>query len=152
MLIPPYEIPSVPKTGSLTYRAYRVGIVFGAVFLRYTGLQFLIKAVSLVGDRHYWGYDLTRTWHHHFNDEWIFPLRRLRFEDGVFWAPNNPQALLSYQYGDYMTPPPESRRNHHNLGTILPTTPCDWEEALSWNDWAETKALAACEARKKENP
>jgi lipopolysaccharide cholinephosphotransferase len=121
----------------------------GAFFLRLTGLQWVIKGLCLLGNRHYWSYDLTKTWHHHFNDEWIFPLRKLRFEDDDFWAPGDPHAQLSYQYGDYMTPPPEHKRNHHGLGTILVTTPCDWSEALSWERREEYAASAS--AKNKEN-
>jgi lipopolysaccharide cholinephosphotransferase len=151
MLIPPYTIPGVPKDGTLAYRTYRVGVRLGAIFMRVTGLMFVVRFLSLFGDRHYWANDLTRTWHHHFNDEWLFPQRRMRFEDALFFAPGNAHAFLSYQYGDYMKPPPENRRNHHNLGTILPTTPCDWPEALRWEERAEARVRAAQKNNEKED-
>jgi hypothetical protein len=74
----------------------------------------------------------------------------MKFEDTFFFGPGNPKALLSYQYGDYMTPPPENRRNHHNLGTILPTTPCEWPEALAWEDRAAAKARAEVQNKKRD--
>jgi hypothetical protein len=44
--------------------------------------------------------------------------------------------LLRYQYGDYMTPPPENKRNHHGLGTILVTKNCGAPWALNWSERA----------------
>ena len=150
-LIPPYGIPGVPRDTPLPYRTYRLAVAMGAVFLRMTGLMWVIKGLCLLGNRHYWSYDLTKTWHHHYDDEWIFPLRMVRFEDGRFWAPGDPHTLLAYQYGDYMTPPPEDRRNHHGLGTILVTTPCDWPEALAWDDRESIKAAIANTASKEQS-
>lgn len=141
-LIPPYGIPDVPKDGSRGYRFYRAAVRAGAIFLRATGLMWLIRLLCLLGPRHYWSYDLTKTWHHHFDDEWIFPLRKLPFEDGRFYGPGHARTLLGYQYGDYTTPPPEHKRNHHGLGTILVTTPCDWPEALLWERREEYAARA----------
>jgi lipopolysaccharide cholinephosphotransferase len=134
LLIPPYGIPDVPKDASLEYRAYRLAVKIGAIALRVTGLMWIVRFLCLLGSRHYWGYDLTRTWHHHFNDEWIFPLRRLKFEDAYFYGPGDAHRLLSYQYGDYMEPPPESERNHHGLGTILVTKGCGASWALNWDE------------------
>lgn len=131
-LIPPYGIPGVPHEGSIVYRAYRLAVMSGAVLLRLTGLMFVVRLLCLLGDKHYWSYDLTKTWHHHFNDEWVFPLRRMKFEDSWFYGPGDADSQLTYQFGDYMVPPPEHQRNHHGLGTILVTTPCEWPEALSW--------------------
>jgi len=138
-LIPPYGVPDVPKDAAPAYKAYRVAVRWGAIFLRVTGIMWIIKGLCLLGDKHYWSYDLTKTWYHHYNDEWIFPLRRMRFEDAEFYAPGDPDPLLSYQYGDYMRPPPEDKRNHHGLDTILVTTPCDGPEALNWAERAGKK-------------
>ena len=147
LLIPPYGVPDVPKEGSPSYLAYRRAVRAGSILLRATGLARLVKLTSRFGDRHYWGYDLTKTWHHHFNDEWIFPLRKMRFEDAEFYGPGDPRPLLGYQYGDYMSPPPESARNHHELGSILPTTGCGAPWALSWEDRPAALARAAAEGR-----
>lgn len=141
-LVPPYGIPDVPEDAKPAYIAYRIAVRWGAIFLRVTGLAWVIKGLCLFGDQHYWSYDLTKTWYHHFNDEWIFPLQRIRFEDSDFYAPGDAEKILTYQYGDYLTPPPEDKRNHHGLDTILVTIPCDGPESLQWSDWAETKAIA----------
>jgi lipopolysaccharide cholinephosphotransferase len=133
MLIPPYGIPSVPREGSLVYRAYRLAVRVGAILVRATGLGLLIRLLCLVGDRHYWSYDLTITWHFHFNDEWVFPLRRMKFEDTQFYGPADAHSLLSYQFGDYMRPPPENQRNQHGLGRILVTRSCGAPWSLDWN-------------------
>jgi lipopolysaccharide cholinephosphotransferase len=132
LLIPPYGIPGVPKDAAAPYKAYRMAVAASAVLLRATGLMWLIRFLCLFGDRHYWSYDLTKTWHHHFNDEWIFPLRRMKFEDAELMAPANAEAILAYQYGDYMSPPPEHKRNHHGLGTIFVTRPCGESWSLAW--------------------
>jgi len=132
LLIPPYGIPGVPQGASPAYTAYRIAVSMAAVLLRATGLMWLIRFLCLFGDRHYWSYDLTKTWHHHFNDEWIFPLRRMKFEDAEFMGPADAASLLAYQYGDYMSPPPEHERNHHGLGTILVTVPSGEPWSLPW--------------------
>ena len=134
MLTPPYGIPDVPKEGSPAYRAYRLAVRIAAIAMRATGLMFVVRFLCLFGPRHYWSYDLTKTWHYHFNEEWIFPLRKIAFEDTRFYAPGDSEALLRYQFGDFMTPPPENKRNHHNLGSINVTRSCGAPWAL---DWAE---------------
>jgi len=150
MLTPPYGIPDVPKDGSLAYRSYRFAVRIGAVFMRVTGLMWIVRLLCLLGDRHYWSYDLTITWHYHFNDEWIFPLRRMRFEDVDFYGPAAAEVLLAYQYGDFMTPPPEHLRNHHGLGRILVTEPCGASWALRWNERGQASAVPQkrCEKEK----
>lgn len=134
LLIPPYGVPSLSKEGSFFYRSYRFVASAFSVFLRLTGLAWLIKLLSLFGKRHYWGYDLTKTWPHHFNDEWIFPLKKIKFEGEWFWAPGNPKPLLKYQYGEYMELPPPEKRNHHNLGKILINEPCGAEWSKKYKE------------------
>jgi len=51
--------------------------------------------------------------------EHVFPLRRYPFEDFVFWGPNNPDALLTSFYGDYMTLPPIEHRIPHYEDVIF---------------------------------
>jgi len=132
MLTPPYGIPDVPKDGSLGYRAYRLAVRVAAIGMRVLGLMFIVRLLCLLGPRRVWAYDLTKTWHHHFKEEWIFPLRRMKFEDARFYGPGNPGPLLAYQYGDYMKPPPEEERNLHGLGSIRVTAPCGAAWALDW--------------------
>jgi len=133
MLAPPYGIPDVPPGAPLGYRAYRLAIRLAAIGMRALGLMFVLRLLCLLGPRRVWAYDLTATWHHHFKEEWIFPLRKMKFEDAAFYAPGTPGPLLAYQYGDYMRPPPENARNHHGLGSILVTEPCGAPWSLVWS-------------------
>lgn len=48
----------------------------------------------------------------HYKDS-IFPLTVNRFEDSEFPVPNNSDAYLTDQYGDYMVLPPENKRQIH---------------------------------------
>ena len=43
----------------------------------------------------------------------VMPLKRIVFEDTRFWAPNNPDAILKNNYGNYMALPDESHRIPH---------------------------------------
>lgn len=43
----------------------------------------------------------------------IFPLGTIEFEGKTFSCPNNPDAYLTEQYGDYMQLPPEDKRQIH---------------------------------------
>jgi lipopolysaccharide cholinephosphotransferase len=42
----------------------------------------------------------------------------IRFEDGMFTAPADPDKYLTYTYGDYMTLPPEEKRQSHSVDII----------------------------------
>jgi len=64
-------------------------------------------------------------------DQDLFPLERLPFEDGTFWAPQNPDTYLRLMYGDYMRLPPENQREPH-AAEILPFTPCPHPESRPW--------------------
>lgn len=46
----------------------------------------------------------------YFKKEDIFPAKLALFEDMMFPVPNNVDAYLTTMYGDYMTPPPEGKR------------------------------------------
>lgn len=133
MLIPPYTPPSIKNGKSLANKCKRFFANILYYFLTYTGLQFVIRGLSLLGPKNVWGCDLTRTWHFHFNDSWLFPLKTLKFEDFDAPVPNNYHQWLTYNFGDYMQLPPESERNHHNNIHILVTTPCKHPEARDWN-------------------
>lgn len=43
----------------------------------------------------------------------ILPLKKVKFEDCEFWAPNNTDACLTHMYGDYMQIPEFSKRKPH---------------------------------------
>ena len=51
----------------------------------------------------------------YFEESWLFPTVKHRFEGRDFQIPNNADAYLTYFYGDYMTPPPPEKRTlqHH---------------------------------------
>ena len=42
----------------------------------------------------------------------IFPLVKMPFEDTYTFVPKNYEQMLTDKYGDYMTPPPEDKRDH----------------------------------------
>lgn len=52
-------------------------------------------------------------WSNTYKEEDLFPLRKVKFEDEEFWAPNNPDAILTNFYGNYMELPPEDQRITH---------------------------------------
>jgi len=45
----------------------------------------------------------------------IYPLKKIKFEDGEFMAPNDVHRYLKKIYGDYMQIPPENKRVQHHL-------------------------------------
>ena len=136
MCIPPYTPPSIKNAKTVKSRLRRILAATLYYFLTYSGLQFIIKLLCYLGPKNVWSYDLERTWHYHFNDKWLFPLKTLKFEDAYFPVPNNYHEWLKYNFGDYMTPKPD---NHHNNIRILVTTPCRHPEARNWfDDFPET--------------
>ena len=53
--------------------------------------------------------------HDYYHESWIFPTVQIPFEGHEFNAPANYDAFLSHFYGDYMTLPPEDKRQTHYL-------------------------------------
>ena len=53
--------------------------------------------------------------HDYYHESWIFPLGKMEFEGYDFSVPKNYDAFLSNFYGDYMTLPPEDKRQTHYL-------------------------------------
>lgn len=65
-----------------------------------------------------YGYDVR--WIRIFERNHIYPLRRIRFEDAEFLAPNNPDGVLKVFYGlGYMTPPEPSKRASKHLRALV---------------------------------
>lgn len=61
----------------------------------------------------------------------IYPTRMKRFEDGEFPVPNDPDAFLTGQYGDWRAiPPPEKRPRHATI--IHPTQAPDLPWAMRY--------------------
>lgn len=51
-----------------------------------------------------------------FDEDVYFPLKKINFEDALFWAPNCCEKWLESAYGNYMQMPPESERvNRHKV-------------------------------------
>lgn len=48
-----------------------------------------------------------------FDKKWIYPLKELEFEKKKFFVPNNYDAVLKAQYGDYMKYPQLDRIEYH---------------------------------------
>lgn len=69
-------------------------------------------------------------------EKMIFPLKKIKFEDAEFYGPNDPDACLKSQYGDYMKLPPEEKRHsEHNVTAFFPTGPNTHFSALRWEDF-----------------
>jgi lipopolysaccharide cholinephosphotransferase len=67
-----------------------------------------------------------------FDSDAVFPLKRIKFEDGEFSCPNNCHAYLTQMYGDYMQVPPEKERVVH-AAKILPFTRCNHPDTLTYH-------------------
>lgn len=135
MLIPPYTPPEFYKGITLKKRIKRIVAHILYYFINYTGLSYLIKILSLLGPENCWAYDLPASWHFHFPDKWIFPLKKMRFEDFDAPVPRDRHRVLKCEFGNYMKLPRESARNHHHNEALFPTTPCNHPEALNWKDY-----------------
>lgn len=48
----------------------------------------------------------------------FFPAKPIMFEGVELMGPANPHGYLEWQYGDYMTPPPEDKREGHSVGVL----------------------------------
>ena len=53
--------------------------------------------------------------HDYYHESWIFPTIKMKFEGSDFSVPKNYDAFLRKFYGDYMTLPPEEKRQTHYL-------------------------------------
>ena len=50
--------------------------------------------------------------------ETIFPLKKIKFEDREFLAPNNPKKMLETEFGNYMKIPKDSYPRHSNYNDM----------------------------------
>lgn len=146
MLIPPYPLPGVPDnlSGIAKYRRWMIRAT--SLALRGVGATYLIRFLCRLGPKRYWSYDLQVTWRFYYRDDWVFPLRLHRFEDAEFFVPADYQKVLTHQFGDYMTPPPESERVSHGHKAFHVTEPNGHPESLDWNLYANKKREAASKA------
>lgn len=53
----------------------------------------------------------------------IYPLKRASFETGLFNIPNCPETILTQQYGDYLSLPPEGNRTLRHCKELIPQIP-----------------------------
>lgn len=52
--------------------------------------------------------------------EYVFPLKRFKYEDTFLLVPNNPEHVISNEYGEnWKDLPPEVERNEHDVETII---------------------------------
>lgn len=56
-----------------------------------------------------------------FDKKWIYPLKELEFEGRAFLVPNNYDAVLKAQYGDYMQIPPFDQITYHTCSVKFDT-------------------------------
>ena len=67
--------------------------------------------------------------------EWIFPTVMHRFETRELPIPDDYHGLLTFFYGDYMTPPPkEQQRDHHLKAWWLTEESLDEALPEAWNE------------------
>ena len=137
MCMPPYNPPGIKSAKGVVSKVKRLCANILYYLITYTGFQFVIRGLSLIGPKSVWAFDLGATWHFHYKYKWIFPLKKIQFEDDFFYVPHDCDTYLTNEYGkDYMTPKPD---NHHNNLHILVTTPCKHPEARNWlEDFPET--------------
>lgn len=75
--------------------------------------QIINKNRSLSGN-YKLGFGFDVPWGRFWNQATIHPLKKIPFEDGEFWVPNNTDAFLKESYGEtYMQLPPENKRESH---------------------------------------
>ncbi|MDH6306151.1 lipopolysaccharide cholinephosphotransferase [Parabacteroides sp. PF5-5] len=80
----------------------------------------LIDRNRSLGTDCYIGHGFDTLWKRFFKYDDIYPLIELEFEGSLFYAPQNPDVYLTTLYGpNYMTPPPESKRQADQHAYIL---------------------------------
>ncbi|TAJ15264.1 LicD family protein [Marinilabiliaceae bacterium JC017] len=62
---------------------------------------------------------------------YIFPLKKIKFEDEFFSAPNDCHSYLKHLYGNYMELPPIENRKIH-AHKIFPFTKCNHPDTLDY--------------------
>lgn len=82
------------------------------VFPFLSGISYLIAPGKL-------SYPLGSFFNTQFNKKWIYPLKELTFEGGKFMVPNDFDAVLRAQYGNYMDLPPLDNITFHTSSVIF---------------------------------
>ena len=110
-----YYRKKFPK-GSLKRTLVSLGVAIPYVFLSTT--KKITKALSILFKSNdkltQIGLEVNNTDYKFFNKNLVFPLKRTEiFEGRKFYVPNNCDAVLKIQYGDYMQILPEEYRQSH---------------------------------------
>jgi lipopolysaccharide cholinephosphotransferase len=86
--------------------------VFEFLLRRYLNVaRKLINRNRNLGDDCYIGHGFDTLWKRFFKYSDMMPLIELEFEGSLFFAPHSPDVYLTTLYGkNYMTPPPEAKR------------------------------------------
>ena len=84
-----------------------------------------------------WIYRPGSPWFQFYPDDCVFPLSKIQFEDTFLSAPNDVDKYLTLLYGDWRTPPPESKRDVHGTTGIHLTDagPVPYKHSLKWEDY-----------------
>lgn len=80
--------------------------------------QILSKSAQLDSPWLGYSFDCINNNRVHQND--IFPLKRIKFEDGMFQVTNRYETILQQLYGDYMQLPPEKDRKMGHCKELIP--------------------------------
>ena len=108
------------------------------LFMLYIKIPFVKKHLTekYSNGKKAWEYLPPIRWPNRFEQEDIFPLTKIHFEDYDFSGPANPHNFLTNYYGDYMKlPPPEKRCSEHAVTALYPTGPNPHFSALNWSDY-----------------
>ena len=83
-----------------------------------------------------WCYDPERPWFQFFPQDCVEPLGRIAFEGHSFSCPRDVDRYLTIYFGDWRTPPPESKRGTHGVGAIhlRDAGPRPHSSSLSWEE------------------
>lgn len=85
-------------------------------------IEFIINIIQKKeqqGIKKYIGYDLKTGFTYKIKKDYVFPLKKLQFENQKFFVPNNYDEYLKKMYGNYMQLPPKEERNTHAIKIII---------------------------------
>lgn len=107
------EIPDkLTLKNKITHTFYKIVVTI----LKDKGREKIFNMLISWNDKNspYMAYGVDTPWSEYiYNKKDFFELSKLEFEGGEFYAPNNPDAILTRLYGDYMTLPKEEERQWH---------------------------------------
>ncbi|MBP5352906.1 MAG: LicD family protein [Alphaproteobacteria bacterium] len=70
--------------------------------------KMIVSQIGISGASHIYDYD------------WIFPLKKIKFDAYEFWGPNKPEIVCYAQYGDYMKLPTDFHIHNDIAARITP--------------------------------